>query len=160
MRAANGAVPGQIPDDPPKRFVDGNYPTLRRFAYSGLLAVSKAFVPFVNRAGGDHFESYWVLPAAERAAKKSSAGSAPNGTRRKDTTSMTPRIWVVSTSMNQCKTLRATLRSIVSQDFKPYEIVVIDGGSRRISQSKSLRSFSSIFIFGAANLTEVKPPES
>jgi glycosyltransferase involved in cell wall biosynthesis len=32
--------------------------------------------------------------------------------------------------MNQGRTLRATLQSIISQDFEPYEIVVIDGGSK------------------------------
>ncbi len=40
------------------------------------------------------------------------------------------RISVVVPSMNQAKTLRATLQSIVSQDLKPYEVVVIDGGSK------------------------------
>jgi len=48
-------------DAPVKRFVDGRFPGLRLGAYSGLLAVSRGLIPFVNRMGGEHFDSYWGL---------------------------------------------------------------------------------------------------
>lgn len=61
LRRATYVPQGPNAEASVQRFVDGKFPALRRLAYGGLIGLSRKCIPFVNHAGGDHFESYWML---------------------------------------------------------------------------------------------------